>query len=144
MAQFRQGTQRSDQAWSLHGLAVRAALQLGLHSKAATAGYSVLEAEMRKRVWFACVIIDRSVTQRPYSYYYLTDDRTLCMTFGRPSSIPNEYVKLDLPVNQSFEKLATTPIASTATSGDHFEPPETVCLYIATMCVCEVCLLMAQ
>ncbi|KIV85748.1 hypothetical protein PV11_01410 [Exophiala sideris] len=117
MAQYRQGTQRSDQAWNLHGLAVRAALQLGLHSQAASAGYSALESEVRKRVWFACVVLDR----------------TLSMTFGRPSTIPNEYVKLDLPVNQKLEKLATTTIASTAASGESFDPPETVCLYIATL-----------
>ncbi|KAK4944002.1 hypothetical protein LTR10_016523 [Elasticomyces elasticus] len=55
------------------------------------------------------------------------------MTFGRPSTIPNEYVKLDLPVNQKLEKLSTTTIASTAASGESFDPPETVCLYIATL-----------
>lgn len=59
MAQYRQGTQRSDQAWNLHGLAVRAALQLGLHSRNASADCSLLEAELRKRVWFACVVLDR-------------------------------------------------------------------------------------
>ena len=59
MAQYRQGTQRSDQAWNLHGLAVRAAIQLGLHSRTASLGLSPLEAEIRKRTWFGCVILDR-------------------------------------------------------------------------------------
>lgn len=59
MAQYRQGTQRSDQAWNLHGIAVRAAIQLGLHSQSASAGLSVIEAEIRKRTWFGCMILDR-------------------------------------------------------------------------------------
>lgn len=59
MAQFRQGTQRSDQAWSLHGLAVRAAIQLGLHSRSAMAGLTAVEVEIRKRTWFACMVLDR-------------------------------------------------------------------------------------
>ena len=59
MAQYRQGTQRSDQAWNLHGLAVRAAIQLGLHSRTASSGLSPVEAEIRKRTWFGCMILDR-------------------------------------------------------------------------------------
>jgi hypothetical protein len=59
MAQYRQGTQRSDQAWNLHGLAVRAAIQLGLHSRSASSGLSPVEAEIRKRTWFGCMILDR-------------------------------------------------------------------------------------
>lgn len=59
MAQFRQGTQRSDQAWSLHGLAVRAAIQLGLHSRSSMVGLTAVEAEIRKRTWFACMVLDR-------------------------------------------------------------------------------------
>lgn len=59
MAQYRQGTQRSDQAWNLHGLAVRAAIQLGLHSRADSSGFGPVEAEIRKRTWFGCMILDR-------------------------------------------------------------------------------------
>ncbi|KAJ9502334.1 hypothetical protein H2202_002399 [Exophiala xenobiotica] len=117
MAQYRQGTQRSDQAWNLHGLAVRAALQLGLHSQAAAADCSLLEAEVRKRVWFACFVLDR----------------TLCMTFGRPPTIPNEYVKLDLPINQKLEKLVMTTTGSMSAPNERLDPPDTVCFYIATI-----------
>ncbi|KAK6379813.1 hypothetical protein LTS17_005886 [Exophiala oligosperma] len=75
------------------------------------------EAELRKRVWFACVVLDR----------------TLSMTFGRPSTIPNEYVKLDLPVNQKLEKLAISSIGTITALSGTVEPPDTVCLYIATI-----------
>ncbi|KAL3483108.1 fungal-specific transcription factor domain-containing protein [Aspergillus germanicus] len=81
MGQYLQGTQKSVQAWTVHGLAVKAALQLGLHSKDASGAFSRLEKETRLRTWFGCVLLDR----------------TLSMTFGRPAAIPNSYVKLELP-----------------------------------------------
>ncbi|RHZ58559.1 hypothetical protein CDV55_105521 [Aspergillus turcosus] len=86
MGQYLQGTQKSIQAWTVHGLAVKAALQLGLHSKDASRAFSPLEREIRKRTWFGCVVLDR----------------TLSMTFGRPPAIPDSYVQLDLPVVDSI------------------------------------------
>ncbi|KAJ5673980.1 hypothetical protein N7462_009419 [Penicillium macrosclerotiorum] len=88
MGQYLQGTQKSVQAWTVHGLAVKAALQLGLHSQNASKAFSALEQETRKRTWYGCVVLDR----------------TLSMTFGRPSSIPDSYVKLELPSKRDFEK----------------------------------------
>ncbi|KFZ23187.1 hypothetical protein V502_02339 [Pseudogymnoascus sp. VKM F-4520 (FW-2644)] len=79
--QYLQGTQKSVQAWTVHGLAITAAFQLGLHSPRANQDFSPLEREIRKRVWFGCILLDR----------------TLSMTFGRPAIIPETYVKLDLP-----------------------------------------------
>ncbi|CZR66991.1 related to C6 transcription factor [Phialocephala subalpina] len=81
MGQYLQGTQKSVQAWSIHGLTVKAAFQLGLHSAAAAKRFSPFEQEIRKRTWYGCVVLDR----------------TLSMTFGRPANIPDEYVRLDLP-----------------------------------------------
>ncbi len=81
MGQYLQGTQKSVQAWSIHGLAVKAAFQLGLHSSEASKRFSDLEREIRKRTWYGCVILDR----------------TLSMTFGRPAAIPDDYVRIELP-----------------------------------------------
>ncbi|KAI1344808.1 fungal-specific transcription factor domain-containing protein [Xylariaceae sp. FL0016] len=81
MSQYLQGTHRSVQTWNIHGLAVKAAFQLGLHSEEALMTVPSLEREIRKRTWFACVILDRS----------------LSMTFGRPSAIPDHYIRLPLP-----------------------------------------------
>ncbi|KAG2414300.1 hypothetical protein HFD88_003491 [Aspergillus terreus] len=92
MGQYLQGTQKSVQAWTVHGLAVKAALQLGLHSRAASKAFSPLEQEIRKRTWYGCVVLDR----------------TLSMTFGRPSAVPDNYVKLDLPATAS--SIDTIPI----------------------------------
>ncbi|CAL5873913.1 uncharacterized protein PFLUO_LOCUS8197 [Penicillium psychrofluorescens] len=88
MGQYLQGTQKSIQAWTVHGLAVKGALQLGLHSRNALKSFTNLEQETRKRTWYGCVLLDR----------------TLSMTFGRPAAIPDSYVKLDLPVKHDFEK----------------------------------------
>jgi hypothetical protein len=82
IGQYLQGTQRSVQTWVTHGLAVRAAFQLGLHSSDLARKFSPLDQEIWKKTWFGCVILDR----------------TLSMTFGRPPSIPESYVQLDLPV----------------------------------------------
>ena len=81
MGQYLQGTQRSVETWTIHGLAVKAALQLGLHSSKASKHLSPLIQEYRKRTWYGCVILDR----------------TLSMTFGRPAAIPEDYVMTDLP-----------------------------------------------
>jgi hypothetical protein len=59
MGQYLQGTQKSIQAWTVHGLAVKAALQLGLHSRHASKVFSPIEQEMRKRTWYGCVVLDR-------------------------------------------------------------------------------------
>jgi hypothetical protein len=115
MIQYRQGTQKSDETWVLLGRAVRIALQLGLHSKETALNLSPVEMEVRKRVWYNCVILDR----------------VLSMTFGRPQTISKAYVRLDLPLNRDLDFLAVpyhTPTGRTST-----QPPETVCFFIATM-----------
>ena len=81
LVQYLQGTRQSLQTWTVHGLAVKAALQLGLHSNEALKRFSPLDREIRKRTWYACVVLDR----------------VLSMTFGRPSTIHEDYVRMDLP-----------------------------------------------
>ncbi|KAF4466111.1 c6 zinc finger domain containing [Fusarium albosuccineum] len=80
-SQYLQGTHKPVQTWITHGLAVKAALSIGLHSHEASRGLPQIEQEMRKRTWYGCVMLDRS----------------LSMTYGRPSTISEDYVRLDLP-----------------------------------------------
>ncbi len=87
MSQYLQGTQRSVETWTIHGLAVKAALQLGLHSSGASSHLSPLVQEYRKRTWYGCVLLDR----------------TLSMTFGRPAAIPDDHVIIDLPYHVNTE-----------------------------------------
>ncbi|KAL5340166.1 fungal-specific transcription factor domain-containing protein [Aspergillus crustosus] len=82
VSQFKQGTRSSIQTWTTHGLAVKVALQLGLHSAEASKRFPPVEREIRKRTWFGCIVLDRS----------------LSTTLGRPASIPEQYSRLELPV----------------------------------------------
>jgi hypothetical protein len=59
MSQYLQGSERSIETWNIHGLAVKAAYQLGLHSSDALRQHSAAEGEIRKRTWFGCVVLDR-------------------------------------------------------------------------------------
>ncbi|KAK1491317.1 fungal specific transcription factor domain-containing protein [Colletotrichum cuscutae] len=49
MSQYLQGSQRSIQTWAIHGLAVKAALELGFHSELALQRFEPLEREIRIR-----------------------------------------------------------------------------------------------
>ncbi|CAN8105418.1 unnamed protein product [Discula destructiva] len=81
MSQYLQGTHRSTTTWNIHGLAVKAAFQLGLHTTSSVTQFSVLDKEMRLRTWYGCIMLDR----------------TLSMTFGRPPAIPESYIRTPLP-----------------------------------------------
>lgn len=61
MSQYRQGTQRSDETWSLHALAIHAAIQIGLHCRPDMTRLSQFDIEVRKRTWYGCVVLDRYV-----------------------------------------------------------------------------------
>lgn len=98
MVQYLQSTQRSSHVWTVYGSAVKAAFSIGLHSEMASRKCSPLEQEIRKRTWYGCVILDR----------------TLGMTLGRPASIPQHYVRLSLPKpfppdNPTISENLTTP-----------------------------------
>lgn len=71
---YCQGTQRSVQAWNIHGLLTRSAIALGLHNSAAGRDLDTVQKMYRRRTW---VII-----------YCL--DKVLSAVFGRPASIPDE------------------------------------------------------
>ncbi|KAK0888247.1 hypothetical protein LTR02_016476, partial [Friedmanniomyces endolithicus] len=59
LSQYLQSTQTSIQTWAIHGLAVKAALQIGLHSSHASRECDRIEQETRKRVWYGCIVLDR-------------------------------------------------------------------------------------
>lgn len=109
--QYLQGTQRSMEVWAVHGLAVKGALQLGLHSTTAASRFSPLDQEFRKRTWYGCVVLDR----------------TLSMTFGRPAAIPEDYIRIPLP--QSLAPGISNPNHETNDNTHQFS----VDLFNATM-----------
>ncbi|GKZ36707.1 hypothetical protein AbraIFM66950_007882, partial [Aspergillus brasiliensis] len=78
-----QGSQRSVQAWNNHGLVIRSAIALGLHSDTTGRTVDPVQKDYRRRTW---VII-----------YCL--DKILSVAFGRPASIPDEQVVGREPVH---------------------------------------------
>lgn len=64
-----QGNKSSVQTSSTHGLAVKVAMQLGLHSSEAAKRFPPLEREIRKRVWFGCIVLDRYADGSPEGQY---------------------------------------------------------------------------
>jgi hypothetical protein len=98
LSQYLQGTSQGAETWNAHGLTVKAAYQLGLHSTDALKQYPPLEREIRKRTWYMCIILDR----------------TLSMTFGRPFVIPSSYIRVPHP--ETYDMDTSLPLGSTSIS----------------------------
>ncbi|CDM33122.1 Zn(2)-C6 fungal-type DNA-binding domain [Penicillium roqueforti FM164] len=122
LGQYLQGTQKSVQAWTTHGLAISVAYQLGLHSPHANQGFSSLECEIRKRTWFGCILLDRS----------------LSMTFGRPCTIPESYVKLKMP-SADMQILTSTTEARNSSQLDGLFFTAAIQLYSIMFSVLDSC-----
>jgi hypothetical protein len=98
-----QGTQRSVQAWNNHGLVIRSAIALGLHSESTgTVAIDPVQAEYRRRTWAIIYCLDK----------------VLSVAFGRPASIPDEQMTRREPVT------GLTPSASNGTQDNVDFPGE--------------------
>jgi Fungal specific transcription factor domain len=82
MCYYLQGTVELDECWNLVGLMIRTAISLGLHLSPETEKFLPIERELRKRAWWGCFVIDR----------------TLSMKFGRPLTLSVEEGNVDLPL----------------------------------------------
>lgn len=89
---FCQTSQRSIQAWNVHGLVVRSAMALGLHTSSTRNAGDEQQAECRRRTWLVIYCIDK----------------VLSVAFGRPVSIPDEMI---------IERLPTTELALPSPDG---------------------------
>ncbi|KAL2819303.1 hypothetical protein BDW59DRAFT_122558 [Aspergillus cavernicola] len=74
---------------SMLGIAVRAAQRMGIHSELACARYPPLEAEMRRRLWWALVLFDARIGE-------MADSRTTTLTPLWDCKIPLNVNDLDL------------------------------------------------
>lgn len=78
---FCKGTQRSAQAWNTHGLLVRSAIALALHSNRCSENMDTHTAESRRRTWLVIYGLDK----------------LLSMVFGRPAAISDELMTTQQP-----------------------------------------------
>ena len=81
MCHYLQGTMELNECWSLAGVMIRTAVSIGLHLTPERLPITMVEKEVRKRVWCGCFVLDR----------------TLSWKFGRPTSIQATNA-LDLPL----------------------------------------------
>ncbi|KAG0649390.1 Positive regulator of purine utilization [Hyphodiscus hymeniophilus] len=70
-------------AWMVSGLAMRSAIELGLHRHVESG--SLFQSEMRKRVFWAAYVLDRNIS----------------ITLGRPLSIQDKDIDVELPLSLS-------------------------------------------
>jgi hypothetical protein len=71
ISHYLQGTLDINECWNIVGLMIRTAVSFGLHQDPDDLAFTVLEKEVRKRVWWGCFIIDQ----------------TLSMKLGRPRAL---------------------------------------------------------
>lgn len=62
---YLQSTQHLLRCWGIAGLAVRMAQGIGLHLEANQSGFTVMEIEMRRRVWHGCTLMERYTMSVP-------------------------------------------------------------------------------
>ncbi|OQU94897.1 Fungal specific transcription factor domain-containing protein [Cladophialophora immunda] len=80
---YLQGTSELNKCWNLVGLMIRMAYGIGLHMDPARFGVGHIEKEMRKRIWWGCFNLDR----------------TLSFRFGRPPAIrTDDGLEVTLPL----------------------------------------------
>jgi hypothetical protein len=97
MCHYLQGTLELNECWNLVGLMIRTAVSIGLQLNPENLPLTTVEKEVRKRVWWGCFIIDR----------------TLSMKFGRPPAL-QEADAQDVPFplsvdDQYIQNESSTP-----------------------------------
>ncbi|CEL06043.1 hypothetical protein ASPCAL07154 [Aspergillus calidoustus] len=80
-ALYLQGTQRPIQAWTVHGMLVRTAMALGLHSEKSSQGLHPVQQEVRRRTWLTIYCLDKIQS----------------VQCGRPPAVPDEYIVVKMP-----------------------------------------------
>jgi hypothetical protein len=101
LCSFQQSTQRSTASWTYHALAIKSAIQHGLHSAASYEEHGAQTAEVRTRIWFAII----------------NQDRLLSTSFGRPCLIQANDIHVSLPSDSSLPADCTSASAKHHSEG---------------------------
>ncbi len=96
LSNYTQKTNKPNTGWNYLGLAVRMALSLGLHKEFPEWNISLLQREMRRRVWWGLYIFDSGAS----------------ITFGRPVLLPESSIMDTNQVLNIHEEVGLSMIAS--------------------------------
>ena len=98
LCHYVQGTLALNDCWNFAGLMIRNAISIGLHVNPIDDGTSLpVEKESRKRLWWGCVVLDR----------------TLCFRLGRPPSIRSmDADGVDLPMEVDDQYIVDTSLVT--------------------------------
>ncbi|OBT39438.1 hypothetical protein VE00_09818 [Pseudogymnoascus sp. WSF 3629] len=102
---YNQRQNKPNTSWNYQGLAVRMALSLGLHKEFPAWNISLLDREIRRRVWWFLYIVDSGAS----------------MTFGRPVLLPEAGGSMDIKLFLNVHDDCLTA-ATTETPEDANEP----------------------
>jgi len=96
LSSYLQGTLALNECWNLVGLTIRSAVSIGMHlSPGEDRSLTAVDREMRKRIWWGCFILDR----------------TLSMKYGRPPSINvDDAVAVEFPAEVDDQYITQTPL----------------------------------
>lgn len=95
LCHYLQGALELNECWNLFGLAIRSSIAIGLHiDPSGDPSINTIEREVRKRVWWGCFVLDR----------------TLCMKFGRPPSIAlDDAINVEYPAEVDDQYIMDLP-----------------------------------
>ncbi|KAL6834625.1 N-terminal binuclear Zn cluster-containing/DNA binding domain-containing protein [Trichoderma camerunense] len=90
MSHYLHGSLELNHCWTVIGLAIRTAQELGLYLDSTNFTKDIIEQEIRKRVWWGCFVIDRLVSikvGRPPTIHDIPAIRV-----GLPLAVDDEYL----------------------------------------------------
>lgn len=90
MGQYLHASLELDNSWTIIGLAIRMAQGLGLHLDVSKSTLTIIDQEIRKRVWWGCFVIDRILSMKLGRPPTINDSQDI--TVGLPLPVDDEYI----------------------------------------------------
>jgi hypothetical protein len=98
MGHYLHGSLELSNCWTVVGIAIRTAQELGLYLDPANFTSDIIEQEVRKRVWWGCFVIDRILSVKVGRPPIIHD--TAAIRVGLPLEVDDEYLVENLGYSQ--------------------------------------------
>lgn len=118
MCYYLQSTVELKECWNLVGFMIRTATTLGLHLNPRATEFLSVEREVRKRAWWGCFILDR----------------TLSMKFGRAPFLRIEDGNVDLPLEVDDQYIINDSVTPRQPAGT----PSFISLFVTTIKLSQI------